>query len=775
MSDQSLGQGHRLFLNGERLRVRVDSPPSGGGPKFEPRTPEEARDLLLPMVRSTVASAMELPSRLRGDRIYVEARLVPNYLAPSYFPDALLAQVGAEPVGSRADTAPYVTKSRVQEATTRKLVLAIDDDGLSMLQSLVESGGRSRSERQAFAEIRKIDEIELAPLDEVILAQPSLDAELLTWEAVLHPASVAGGEALSLDTTTMAKWFHLVRLLGGESYQDYSRSVGGLTFAPVRLPAGTIDEVARFNPLRSIRPMPPLRPRPRMATRVASRPSTPPSLDPLHSSPRIAVFDGGIRSSPGGVLPDPHVDLTPEPVDDVDVAHGSGVASAVKYGLVRPGEQMHQPPCPVDSFRVLPAPLIPGDLDGYWVLDEIIKVVSSNEYSIVNLSLGPELATEDTSEPNRWTSELDQLAWEQDVLFVVAAGNDGAEDEATGLNRVQVPGDMVNGLTVGACDADPPTHPWARAPYSSVGPGRHGNRVQPAGVQFGGIENDPFPVLQSDRSFWETWGTSFSAPLLTHALGDLATRLPQVTPSVLRAFAVHYAERHRSFRRLVNEVGHGRLPLSFETLLTSSADEAHVLFVDRIERGELLGYRIPAPAKPTGDIELSLTLAYLSPVEPSEPTEYTRASLETVLRPHQRMHSFRPPDGTNARSSTLDFTSADALRLMSEGWTMSQEPISKSLGAAPGSSEQRLRDAGKWETVRHHRVKLKKEDIDQPRLELSYVARRTGSLDRSPTEVPFALLVSLRDLSAAGTLHGHVAAQFPVLAQLPAAAAQVRV
>ena len=116
------------------------------------------------------------------------------------------------------------------------------------------------------------------------------------------------------------------------------------------------------------------------------------------------------------------------------------------------------------------------------MLDRIKEEVEQKGHRIVNLSLGPTLAVEEDMEPNRWTSELDHLAWERDVLFVVAAGNDGEADRATGLHRVQVPADMANGMAVGACDAPSPDAPWARAPYSSMGPGRHGSRVHQAWI-----------------------------------------------------------------------------------------------------------------------------------------------------------------------------------------------------------------------------------------------------------------------------------------------------
>ena len=777
MSNVDSSGDRRLLVGGERLRMDVDVPPSGGGDKFEPQTPDQARTLLLPMLEQVATRAGDLPSHMRGNQVYIEARLLPNYLAASYFPEALLERIKAVPVGSRADTAIYRTKSRERETGTRRLILAIEDEGLELFRDLVEQPSSARSAQQAYAEIRKLDQITIAGSDVVVLSRPEGGSERITWEAVLHPSPTIRGEPEPLDDQTMQKWFEFVDSLGGESHRDFVREAGGLTFAPVVLASAQIDELARFNPLRAVRPMPTVRPRPLLETRSAPRLAPPPPSQFLNPALKVAVFDGGIHATPSqsGLFPSASIDLTPVPPIPRDLDHGTGVTGAVMYGLADPGTTAPPPPCPTDSFRVFPAPPIPDDLFSYWLLDQIKETVIAGGYRIVNLSLGLRLAVEDSTEPNRWTSDLDQLAWEHDVLFVVAAGNVGEQDRTLGLHRVQVPGDMVNGTTVGASDSAVPTKPWGRAPYSSMGPGRHGNLIQPAGVQFGGTDTDPFPVIRVDGTFGSARGTSFATPLVTHALSELATRLPVATPSVLRAFAVHYTERHRTYKKLINEIGHGRFLLDFTSVLDSSPEEAHVLFVDTIGRGELIGYQLPVPHSTAGPLNVVITLAYLSPVEPSQPTDYTRVSLDLVFRPHHLMHRFTKPKGsTGPQSRVLDFTSTEARELLSNGWKLSQEPVTRPLSAPPGSSEAKLRDAGKWETTRHHRVNFALNEIEQPRLELSCLARRAGLLDPTVSDVPFALLASIRDNSGRVDLHDRVRAQFSQLTPLPQSQARTR-
>jgi len=772
----STASPRRLLVNGESLRVDVTAPRSAGGDKYHPQTPEEARDLLLPQIRSAVEAVHGMPPALRASsHVYIEARILPNYIAASYFPDALLNQVGAVPVGSRADEALYQTRTRQEVVGTRRLVLAVADRGLDELADLVATGDRrsAKSEREAFDEIRIFDVIGFAGRDSVIRGEPETD-DAIAWEAVLHPGTLVGNKLLPLDDETISKWFALVHSSGGNTYDGYVRRVGGLTFVPVRISREGAHQLTRFNPLRTLRPMPGLRPMPQTWTRSVNRLHPPADPTPVAEEPIVAVFDGGVSThNPPVLFPRNITDLTPVAPTQDSLDHGTSVTAAVLYGLVSPGDQGPRPPLPVDSFRIIPPPGS-DDLAVYWMLDQIKDTVVNGGAKIVNLSVGPDEAVEDTMEPNRWTSELDQVAWEHDVLFIVAVGNDGEMDRPTGLHRVKVPGDMVNAISVGACDAPTPERRWSRAPYSSMGPGRQGSRIQPVGVQFGGILSRPFPVVRADGSFRHALGTSLATPVMTHALADLSTRLPRVNSSVLRAFAVHFSERPRAYKRLRDEVGYGRFPLSFGDYLDCAANEAHVLYIDEITRGELIGYQVPIPVGTT-KTEVRITLAYSSPIDPAQPTEYTKASLELTFRPHQHIYRFRPPRDLDEQDVLEDITSDEAEGLLKKGWLPGQEPVTSALGTAGRVPEYQLRDGGKWETLRHARVNLGEGAASEPRLEISCLSRQATGLDSTPANVPFALLITVVDKSGASDLYDRVAAQFASLRPVPTIQVRPRV
>jgi hypothetical protein len=760
-----------LLVHGERLREKIERVSGGGGSKFHPLTVEEARVALLPQAIALRDRVSQFPDELRGPRLIFQATLLPNYLAASYFPSQLLSSLDLIPIGSRSSRATYRTLTQEQpDFETKSILVAGTDESVERLTTLLESGGHVRSEKTAAEQFREFSEIRVSSAEEIV-RQPALEVaatstDQAVWEAVLHPGAASRGPDLQpLDDATFEKWIAFVESLGGQVVATYRRIVGALTFVPVRLDADRVGETVQFNPLRSIRPMPQIRPIPPTLFRMTpARLQPPPNTVPL-TDIDVAVFDGGIDDAsllfPGCTLHD----VTPEPVLPEGLLHGSAVTAAVLFGNLDANDtSAPQPAAQIDHYRVLPNPNPHADPDAYWVLDQIIDAVENGSYSIANLSLGPDISVEEDEEPNRWTSTLDQLAFEHDVLFVVAAGNNGEQDAATGLNRVQVPADMANGLSVGACDRHAPGTPWERAPYSALGPGRCGSRVQPFGVQFGGVDGHPFRGITADGSIVEASGTSFASPLVANSLIRVAQRLgkARTTPNNLRAFAVHFAERHADADALIAEIGHGRFLHDFADALVCQPNEVHLLYEDRIDRDDVVALRLPLPEGiDRGIVQISWTLALTAPTEPTQPSEYTQATLDLTFRPHDRKYRFT--DGTRVRVVDVDDTAAVAA-LYADGYTASTYPMTVAMPGSFGTEEAR-REGGKWETVRHFARAFRASSLRNPRLDLAYVSREGGLLTRTPGPIDYTLLVTIRGREGLD-LYDRARSQFSVITPL---------
>jgi hypothetical protein len=738
-----------LLAGGERLTEKIERG-GGGGPKTHPRSIEEAVELLAPQLEQLQEGAATTPTTLRGARVVFEATVSPNYLANSYFPKDLFAEADLIPVGTRGAMGEYRTPKKVEQRETKTYLLAGDEHSIAKVNGLLHGempgGAAAKRAREA---LRQFEVVRLPPIEETLRGTPDAIDTTVVWEAVLHPLADSRGRYSEEErSSVLAKWDALVGDLGGQVDHDYIRTIKGLTFMPVRLPADAGRQAARFNPLRAIRPMPSVRPLPVAPLRVAATnatPSEPPAAERPQSDLRVAVFDGGADDDIPHLSPFlTNTDLTDEAAHPEYLAHGTLVSATVLYGAGHDQGDLRTPEVGVDHFRVLPAPAQHSDHDLYWILDRIEEKLSDGKYPIVNLSLGPELSVDDDDEPHAWTARLDDLAERRDILFISAVGNNGELDSATGLDRVQVPADMANGIGVGACDRRPPDGAWDRAPYSAVGPGRPGARMQPLGVAFGGVDTRPFRGITAGGVIGEAIGTSFAAPTTTHGIGALAAMLGPIgkDPRVLRAFAAHCAEPASPIAPEAS--GFGRLAERYDDVLECKPHEATVLYCDAISRGQSIGLPFPlAEDAVTGrTIKLRWTIALSTTTDPKNPVEYTQAGLEVSFRPHANRYTFYNAETKHSKVVDIVASADEAARLMREGYVFSTLPATGN--ARPYRHEAHRRsEEGKWETVMRSDVNKRASSLLRPQITVSYLAREEGVLtDASP--LGFAMLLTMQ-------------------------------
>lgn len=775
-------EARRPFLvGGENYPVDVERAGMRGD-KFVPYTPSEAQARLLPQVGGLQVAVRSMPDQLRGAEVVFETKLLSNYLAGSHHPAELIRAAGFEVVGSRNSPGRLVTRDSEKPYPTKTLLLAGPDDSFSRLIGLVGADPDGTAPR-FWESLVRVDEMRLSPPEDVVRSRVEAGTgEVFTWEAVLHPVRPRSVSPARELRTVLEKWEALVRAEGGTVDLDDVRTVDGMSFIPVGLAAESMSRVARFNPLRCIRLMPKVRQLRVPVTRSVDGPFelAPPDGRATPRSPtRIAIFDGGVDESCPFVRPFVRqFELSPEPPDDEDVAHGAAVTATTLYGYVRDDATVPRPDVFVDHFRVLPLPYAaahgPDDIDRelYWLLGEIEREVRAADYALVNLSVGPRMAVDEAGEPDAWTSTLDALAREKRVLFVTAAGNDGHLDAESGLHRVQVPADMVNGLGVGAC-VDRDSRQVVRASYSSQGPGRWGARVQPAGVAFGGVlPSTPFVGVLPHGALGIMEGTSFAAPLVTHGLGGLLAEIgpTRSSPELLRAFAIHHAARSTRNHDL-NQIGYGRFRERYDDVWLGTRNAVTVVYEDQLAREGVAGLRLPVPAGLPADakVELWWTLCITAPTAAHDAVEYTMAGCEVLFRPHRYRYSFNDPARDNAKVGEADIREERELArdFIRRGYLRSRMPISKPAPRMLGR-EQNRKQGGKWETVVQQRFsRLSAATLVEPTIELNYIARDSGVLQRDVDALPYAMLVTV-STPAAVDLYELVSQQFPLLAPIQA-------
>jgi hypothetical protein len=716
------GQGERLFTDGIWKRGPGDKPP--------PYTIEQQRSLFHDSLQAIASVALEAPRELapRGE-VCAKITLHPQFLAKSYFPDVLLRQSGLRLVGSRATELKPRAMARGAvpvSAATAVLIVAGTSDAFAAVDEMLMSDAEEY--RRRHLELTRLEGIELfRSADRLRIDVSSLEG----WGEVLLHASVA-------DDDIRAAFARLAEVHGAELTR--SRVVGGLTFAPLRIPEGNPENLLRvlgeFSHLRTLRNMPKLSLEDLEAEtapqiRVANQ------EPPTHEGLRTVIFDGGF---PAGHLPWVRsIDAPGVPSATPSLKHGTNVTSAFLFGPNHPGDQLPKPYCDVDHVRVLPSS--DGSVHASDVIDRVVSHLkrardNGEEYELANLSLGPRVPILD-DDPHEWTVRLDDFLALGDLFLTVAVGNDGTEGPDVG--RIQPPSDAVNAFSVGSCVSEAATS--ACADYSCHGQGRSPGLIKPDALAFGGCDANPL-VLFDPVSGGHVLkkGTSYAAPQAMRLAAAIRAHVDlPIKPIMLHALlasSASFSPRHHKQRNC----GWGVLPAKIQDLMYSPSDEVVVMYQGEIQEGKPIRARIPLPPGLPLDAKVSITatFAYRTPIDPSHPVNYTQAGLEVRFQ----------PDGIES----VPF-----------------------FGNGIFDSEQELRrDALKWETCRKKRKKFQAGQLVDPSFLISYQTREEGHPRPKSTvagedvgiPMPFALVIRIRVIGD-DLIAEKVAAAYEVLQHVP--------
>lgn len=707
-----------LLGKGERLVEDVVGK-TGGGPKAAPYTFAEARSRLTPMVKKTVREIESLPDlACPGNRAVASITLNPEYIAKSYFPADLFRAIGVEPIGSKPKTITPEKRSKERQpepAVTTELFVLGDRSAFSRWAEQLPQWVESMSGAKALAEIEEVS----APSLEDKIKGDLPKAGALVYEVVLHADGIEG------EVRALAEFQNYLANVGVAASLERRFYAGGLCFVEVEASASQAESIAAFTLVRAVRQMPPLR----MLRPTIPRATIPghqlvlPQEAGLDTTIRAAIFDGGIPTNHPLTAWATPIDATGVgPVSTECLEHGVAVTSAFLFGHIEPNKPVPRPFCHVDHYRVLDDVPISDPHELYDVLQRIENALASDRYDLVNLSLGPELPIED-DDVHAWTAVLDTWLSRNNALLCVAVGNGGERDALTGLNRIQVPSDAVNALAVGA--ADTPDATWARAPYSCIGPGRSPGLIKPDIVEFGGSIQRPFLVVGPEMNpvLQQTGGTSFASPsTLRMGAGVKAHFGSALDLLAIRALLVHSAEASEFGRE---EVGWGRLARTLDEIVVSDDDCVRVVYQGEISPAKYIRAPIPMPAGVlAGNVEIDATICYSTAVDPHHPGNYTRAGLEIAFRPHSEKRK-----------------NADQLH-----------PNTKSFfgSRSAGVTEDLLRrDALKWESCQHARVRMQGRSLLNPVFDIHYNARLEGHNHALTETLKYALVVSVRARSIA--------------------------
>lgn len=744
-----------ILGKGEILVQRIE-PSKHKNLKGELRSFHTARERLLPQFEALLNNIQAVDRSMRLERVFFQVAVDSTYLAKSYFPESLVKNSGWDMVGSR----PWKQQGRDGIALetpelARRLFFCADPLRIEATFSRLENPSRLIDKEKG--DFIKIDHLGLqAASDRLIGFQPKFTRGAV--ELVFHPMEEHEWKECKRKLSRLFPQSADLSFLW--TWQRGSETQ--LKFLPARLSRQQVENIGGFNPLRAVRPMPSISfPRINKAkTSQILRPPVSPILRAIY--PEIAIVDGGVDPQiphlKGWVS---NIDVTPEPVAREFLEHGTAVCGAALYGSYDAAKEPEEPKLKVRSFRVFPVPKEFGiDLDLYRVLDWLEEIVTDPQNSRIHvyvLSFGPNMPVED-DEVNRFTSVLDALAYQHDVLFVIAAGNEGSLNDP--FNRIQPPADVVNGIGVGAYSYTSARRVYP-APYCCIGPGRPGSMVKPDVSAFGGSDDCPFHVLLAgtDGEIAEEQGTSFAAPVVASIAGNLLHRAsaPEIiTPQITKAILIHHAKPFPKLDRA--KYGWGALCQSPEELMQCTANEVKVLYNGVVDLTRWVRLQLPFPEDLdySGKVQFEWTLVYACEVRAATPDDYTLAGTEIIFRPNETRFNFNK-DGKNVTVDKL----ADpdrATQLMSDGWRKSLHPASTSY-----KKEQEHREQGKWDTVLRGKKKVDRDNVRSPVLDVHAIGRGDWDHRGGPGRINYAAVVSVRVSDPNIPLYTLVRVQLPQL------------
>lgn len=703
-------QTNFLIGRGELLTHDIKGPKRPPG-KAAAYTFDEAVMRLIPQFNKVAKEIESIPKTASpGDFVVGQLIMNPSYIARSYFPTALLNDTGLVSIGSKnisIKPEKWTKKSTPCECSTTGIFVAGKRKAFRHLQDWATEIEKDSDEA---LDLTHIENFRIYPAEDRVLNLGKKNNRF--FEVCLHLIPNINPDFIFDSFEQYAE------KLGFEVHSNLSFYAGSLWFVPIEGPRNKITPLSQFVFTRVIRPTPKLRglrPLQRSASVALNCSLT--NEQPLSSEPKVAILDGGLPQT-HTLIPwvKNYKRLDEDALDDPDGPnHGLATTSAFLFGPITPGEKAQRPPAFVDHLRVLDQKSTHEDpLELYRTLELIEEVLLSRQYEFINLSLGPDLEIND-NEVHSWTSVIDDHLSDGETFMTVAAGNNGERDHDLGYNRIQIPADCVNAISVGACDDT--NKPWSRAPYSAIGPGRSPGAIKPDLMAFGGSPTKYFHVIAPGQkaTLSPELGTSFAAPnLLRSAVSIRAILGADLTPLAIKALLIHSAQ---NAGHDIQEVGWGKVPEDAMEIITCPEGVARIVYQGELKPGKYLRAQLPLPkGGVTGRIRLKATFCYASHTDPQDSCAYTRAGLEVTFRPNITKTN---PDtgGVKTKSFFTKKKYATELELRS--------------------------DQGKWETVLHDELGILGSSLNKPIFDIHYNARESGGTTRNAEKIRYALIITI--------------------------------
>ena len=298
-----------------------------------------------------------------------------------------------------------------------------------------------------------------------------------------------------------------------------------------------------------------------------------------------------------------------------DYRHGTAVSS-----IIVDGPKMN--PWLDDGcgrFKVRHFGVAAGAQFSSFTIIKLIKTIieSNKDIKVWNISLGSNQEINDNF-ISAEAAVLDQIQYENDVIFVVAGTNKSRED----VNKIGSPADSINSMVVNAV-----TKSGLSTKYSRKGLALS-FFAKPDVSYYGGSEEQYIQVCEPLGATFVA-GTSFAAPWIARKLAYLIDVLG-LNREIAKALIIDAARGWNDVPtpEEVALYGHGIVPIKITDIIQTPEDEIRFLVTDVSEKWNTYNYHFPIPLKAdTYPYYARATMCYFPLCDRAQGVDYTNTEL----------------------------------------------------------------------------------------------------------------------------------------------------
>ena len=388
--------------------------------------------------------------------------------------------------------------------------------------------------------------------------------------------------------------------------------------------------------------------------------------------PKVCIVDGGVSTVFNEWISTKHDFLHEK---DADLDHGTFIAGLLISGKSLNGDIIcpENDGCEIIDLDILPVSSSFDDyflnpMDFYNELDEAIQILKAESgVRIFNFSLNIEEHAS-TSGYSFAAKKLDIIAEENDIIFVISAGNinglDIRKEWSSDINdtlsnlissrndMLKVPAESCRNISVSAINPVGLDNviPYALTNYSCRGPvSRVG--LKPDFCHFGGsgtnssIHGSGLNSINKDGEIQTGCGTSYSAPLVAKTLASIDNSIEgEMSKETLLALCYHNSEipelyQSKDYEKIAKHlIGFG-IPMASEQVLVGDSSAITLVFASRILKGKKMKFDFSWPASLVVNNKCQgkarLTLVSTPQLNYSFGAEFVRANITPHLRHYQ--------------------------------------------------------------------------------------------------------------------------------------------